>query len=225
MDVFNRVEKKYILNKEQFDKIKAILSEKMKKDSFHDDVYTISSIYLDTDNFDLIRKSIDKPIYREKVRLRCYGVPSLDSKVFLEIKKKYNGFGNKRRISLKLKDAYLFINGNLEVDSQIGRELKYVLNFYNLKPKVYIVYDRLAFQDGDFRITLDFNIRSRIDNLYLESHDNLVSLDDNIYIMEAKSLNAYPSWFINVLSDLKIYPKSFSKYGNIYKKLKQEGMI
>ena len=104
-EVFNRIEKKYILNKAQFEKLKQILLKNMEMDLYHNDEYTISSIYLDTDNFDLIRKSLEKPIYKEKVRLRSYGVPELTDKVFLEIKKKYKGNGNKRRIKLELKDA------------------------------------------------------------------------------------------------------------------------
>ena len=137
-EVFNRIEKKYILNKEQFENIKKILLKNMELDPYHTEQYTISSIYLDTDNFDLIRKSMEKPIYKEKVRLRSYGVPKLSDKVFLEIKKKYNGFGNKRRIKLKLEEAYDFINGKLEIDTQIGKELKYILKHNNLKPKIYI---------------------------------------------------------------------------------------
>ena len=224
-DVFDRVEKKYILNKNQFETIKKILKKHMNTDPYHDDEYTISSIYLDTDNFDLIRTSLEKPIYKEKVRLRSYGVPSLDTKVFLEIKKKYNGHGNKRRIGLKLKDAYEFIEGKIEIDSQKGKELKYTINHYNLKPKIYIAYDRLAFQDNEFRVTLDRNVRSRIEDIKLEDGDAGKLLDKDTFIMEAKAINAYPTWFIELLNEYKLYPCSFSKYGSIYKKLKKEGKI
>lgn len=224
-EVFDRVEKKYILNKNQFEEIKNILKEKMNTDPYHKDEYTISSVYLDTDNFDLIRTSLEKPAYKEKVRLRSYNVPSLDDKVFLEIKKKYNGHGNKRRIGLTLKDAYDFIEGKTEIDSQKGKELKYTLNKYNLKPKIYIAYDRLAFEQNDFRITLDYNIRSRIEDIRLENGSAGKLLDKNIFIMEAKANNAYPNWFIKLLSNEKLYPSSFSKYGSIYIKLKQEGKI
>ena len=43
-------------------------------------------------------------------------------------------------------------------------------------------------------------------------------LDPNKYIMEIKTLGSLPLWFTKILTELKIYPKSFSKYGNIYKK-------
>lgn len=224
-DVFDRVEKKYILNKEKFEIIKEIIKEHMQYDPYHNKEYTISSIYLDTDNFDLIRKSMEKPIYKEKVRLRSYGVPLLDEKVFLEIKKKYKGHGNKRRIALKLNDAYNFIEGKMVIDSQKGRELEYIIKQNNLKPKIYIAYDRLAFQQDNFRITLDYNIRSRVDDVRLENGDAGKLLNKDIYILEAKALYAYPSWFIKLLEQYKIYPNSFSKYGSIYKQLKKEGMI
>lgn len=224
-DVFNRVEKKYILNKNQFGKIKEQLLKNMKIDPYHKDEYTISSIYLDTDNFDMIRRSIDKPEYKEKVRLRSYGVPKLSDKVFLEIKKKYKGLGNKRRIKLELKDAYDFIDNKIEIDSQKAKELKYILKYNNLKPKIYIAYDRLAFDQDTFRVTLDHNIRYRIEDIRLEKGDSGKLLNKDIYIMETKTSNAYPSWFIKILREEKIYPNSFSKYGTIYKKLKQEGKI
>ena len=224
-NVFNRVEKKYILNKTQFNKIKNIIYKNIKLDPYHSKEYTISSIYLDTDNFDLIRKSMEKPIYKEKVRLRSYGVPNLSDEVFLEIKKKYNGYGNKRRIKIKLKEAYEFINGKIKINSQIGKELDYTIKRNILKPKIYIAYDRIAFQEKEFRITLDYNIRYRIEDIELEKGDSGNLLGKDLYIMEAKALNAYPKWFIKLLSQEKIYPKSFSKYGNIYKKLKQERKI
>ncbi len=224
-DVFNRVEKKYILNKNQIETIKKIILEHMKPDPYHNDEYTISSIYLDTDDYDLIRRSIEKPIYKEKVRLRSYGIPSLEDNVFLEIKKKYNGHGNKRRIKLKLKNAYEFMNGNLKIESQIGNELQYIIKYNKLKPKIYIAYDRLAFEQDKFRITLDYNIRYRIEDVNLEYGDSGILLDKNIFILEAKTENSYPEWFIKLLSKEKIYPSSFSKYATIYKKLKQEGKI
>lgn len=223
--IFDRIEKKYILDNEQFKKIKTKLKEYMEPDKHHEGEYTISSIYLDTDNFDMIRKSMDKPIYKEKVRLRSYGVPNKTDKVFLEIKKKYNGLGNKRRIKLNLEDAYKFINKEINNNSQIGKELEYIIKQNNLKPKIFIAYDRLAFEKDNFRITLDYNIRYRIEDINLEYGDSGKLLDKNIFILEAKALNSYPNWFIKLLEEEKLYPNSFSKYGNIYKKLKQEGKI
>lgn len=227
-EVFNRIEKKYILNKEQLQELQQLIDEKMDKDTYHEDVYTIASLYLDTDNYDLIRRSLDKPNYKEKVRLRCYGKPKLDENVFLEIKKKYNKCGNKRRIKLKLEDAYEFIKGNIKPKSQVGKELEYTILKDNLKPKIYIAYDRVAYEEKEnknLRITLDFNIRYRTNNLNLEYGDKGEYLEKNICIMEVKSNKAIPLWLVKKLSELKLYSQSFSKYGNIYQKLKKEGKI
>lgn len=223
--IFDRIEKKYILNEQQFKNIKQKILEYMEIDKHHKGEYTISNIYLDTDNFDMIRKSLDKPIYKEKVRLRSYGIPNKKDKVFLEIKKKYKGQGNKRRIKLNLENAYKFINKEITINSQIGKELEYIIKQNKLKPKIYIAYDRLAFEKNEFRITLDYNIRYRIEDIELEKGDAGNLLNKNLYIMEAKAQNTYPNWFIKLLEKEKLYPNSFSKYGTIYKKLKKEGMI
>ena len=128
---------------------------------------------------------------------------------------------------MSLNDAYNFIEGNYNIDSQKGRELRYILDSYKLKPKVYIAYDRLAYQGvNDFRITLDFNVRYKTQNVRLENPNNTQKLlEDGYYLMEVKASNAYPTWIIEALSKYKIYPISFSKYGNIYKKLMSERMI
>ncbi len=195
------------------------------------DFSTICNIYFDTDDYLLVNRSIEKPIYKEKVRLRSYGVPKKNSKVFLEIKKKYKGVVGKRRVSAPLKEFYTYFDTGKypNVDTQIMNEINYCFKFYNLKPKVFLAYDRYSYKgkdDSNFRITFDKNIRSRTDNLYLENGDNgMLLLDKNCYIMEVKTLGAYPLWFARILSELNIYPTSFSKYGNVYKKqiFKKEG--
>ena len=82
-DIFRRVEKKYIVSEEQYKKIKEKMKENMVEDKFGKS--TICNIYFDTDRYDLISHSITKPYFKEKVRLRSYNVPSMKSKVFLEI--------------------------------------------------------------------------------------------------------------------------------------------
>ena len=225
MNVFDRIEKKYILDETKYNIITQEIKKHMQLDQYHKKQYTISSIYLDTDNFDMIRKSLEKTTYKEKVRLRSYDTPNINDDVFLEIKKKYMGLGNKRRIKIKLKEAYDFIEGKIQNKTQIGKELEYIIKKNNLKPKIFIAYDRLAFEQKKFRITLDYNIRYRTENLNLENGSSGKLLDKNIYILEAKAQNAYPKWFIELLNKEKIYPSSFSKYGNIYKKIKKERMI
>lgn len=223
MNIFERVETKYVLTKEEYE----LLMKKIHKHLNQDEYFktTICNIYFDTDNYDLINKSIDKPIYKEKVRLRSYNVPSLSDYVFFEIKSKFKGTVYKRRIKIKLSDYYNYlINHQYDENNQIMKEIDYLITRYNLKPKLMLSYDRTSYYDKDnknFRITFDQNIRSRDDELNLEYGDaGKLYFDKPMYIMELKSLGSLPIWFTKVLSNLKIYPKSFSKYGNIYKKMR-----
>ena len=229
INVFKRVEKKYLLSEDLYQKLFEKINNYITVDTY--DFSTICNIYFDTDDYLLVNRSIEKPIYKEKVRLRSYGVPKKNSKVFLEIKKKYKGVVGKRRVSAPLKEFYTYFDTGKypNVDTQIMNEINYCFKFYNLKPKVFLAYDRYSYKgkdDSNFRITFDKNIRSRTDNLYLENGDNgILLLDKNCYIMEVKTLGAYPLWFAQILSELNIYPTSFSKYGNVYKKqiFKKEG--
>lgn len=229
INVFKRVEKKYLLSEDLYQKLFEKINNYITVDTY--DFSTICNIYFDTDDYLLVNRSIEKPIYKEKVRLRSYGVPKKNSKVFLEIKKKYKGVVGKRRVSAPLKEFYTYFDTGKypTVDTQIMNEIDYCFKFYNLKPKVFLAYDRYSYKgkdDSNFRITFDKNIRSRTDNLYLENGDNgMLLLDKNCYIMEVKTLGAYPLWFARILSELNIYPTSFSKYGNVYKKqiFKKEG--
>ena len=229
INVFKRVEKKYLLSEDLYQKLFEKMNNYITVDIY--DFSTICNIYFDTDDYLLVNRSIEKPIYKEKVRLRSYGIPKKNSKVFLEIKKKYKGVVGKRRVSAPLKEFYKYFNTGKypNVDTQIMNEIDYCFKFYNLKPKVFLAYDRYSYKgkdDSNFRITFDKNIRSRTDNLYLENGDNgMLLLDKNCYIMEVKTLGAYPLWFARILSELNIYPTSFSKYGNVYKKqiFKKEG--
>lgn len=224
--VFNRVEKKYLLNQTEYELLLKKMKPYMVPDQYSKSV--ICNIYFDTDNFDLIKRSIEKPIYKEKVRLRSYEIPNLNTTTFLEIKKKYKKQVNKRRISLPLREIYAFLENPTET-SQIEREIAYTLKFYNLKPMVYIAYNRLAFcerNNTNFRITFDHNIRYRLDNLKLELGDSgKTILPDGTYIMEVKANFNYPLWFSALLSELHIYPTTFSKYGKVYQTILKEEKI
>lgn len=193
----------------------------IEKDKFFES--NICNIYFDTDQFDLIKTSIEKPVYKEKVRLRSYTVPSLDDKVFFEIKKKYKGITNKRRIILSLEEFnnYYYNHVIPKCNKQIFNEIDYTMNFYNLKPKLFLAYDRNSYyakDDKEFRLTFDKNLRFRTTDLDLNMGDcGKKYFKDETYILEIKTLSSIPLWFVKALSELKIYPVSFSKYGNIYK--------
>lgn len=229
-EIFNRIEKKYLLTKDQYEEILKILPLYMNKDKFNenDKKYLISNIYYDTQNDDLIRQSLQKPIYKEKLRLRSYGPKHDDDFVFLEIKKKFNGLVNKRRTKLTLRDANEFIqNGTLSniesyMNPQVVKEIEFFLKQYKVQPKVYLSYERLAYfakDDDDLRLTIDTNIRADRKNLSLKNFnigDKLLD-DSNFFLMEIKSSKTMPIWLVNVLSENEIYATSFSKYGKEYK--------
>ncbi|MDD3452918.1 MAG: polyphosphate polymerase domain-containing protein [Bacilli bacterium] len=222
IEVFKRTEKKYLLTEMQYLNLMKKIEDKLNKDTFYKS--TICNIYYDTDDYDLISYSLEKPIYKEKIRLRSYGVPNKEDTVFLEIKKKYKGVVGKRRVNIKLQEFYDYIETGKypECNKQIMEEIDYCFKYYNLKPVLFLGYDRLSYYDKknkSFRITFDKNIRSREEDLNLELGDcgNLY-FTDKTYIMEVKTLDALPLWFTNILSALNIFPTSFSKYGSIYKR-------
>lgn len=221
--IFERTEKKYLLSKERYELLLEKSKDYIKPDQYG--VTDICNVYFDTVDSELIRNSIEKPIYKEKLRLRSYGTPeSLDSKVFLEIKKKFDGVVYKRRVTMSLKEAedYLLYGVKPSEDGQIIREIDYIISHYKLVPKLFLAYDRVAYTgiyDESLRITFDTNIRSRENDLSLlyESYGDSL-LESDTYLMEIKANGGMPMWLVDLLSALEIYPLSFSKYGNVYKK-------
>ncbi|MCR5431951.1 MAG: polyphosphate polymerase domain-containing protein [Lachnospiraceae bacterium] len=219
--VFKRYEKKYLLTSEQEREFLRRIEGKMKLDEYG--LHTICNIYFDTPDFDLIRASVEKPVYKEKLRLRSYGVPeSEDSKVYVELKKKYKGIVYKRRVGLKLKDAeaYLYDGIHPAKDNQIMREIDWFLKMNPVEPQVYLAYDRRAYygvEDDKLRLTLDKNIRCR--RIKLRLGDGAVGeklIDEDCTLMEIKLPEYMPIWMANDLSELGITPVSFSKYGTYY---------
>lgn len=229
IEVFNRYEKKYLLDEETYQRVLEAIKDYMIPDKYNQkgEFYKICNIYYDTRNDDLIRASIEKPIYKEKLRVRSYNTPGLEDKVFIEIKKKYNKVVNKRRTNMKLIDAYKYLEDGTYpkdltgVNVQVLRELDYFKEVYKLLPKVYLSYDRLAFfekDNGDLRITFDKNITARREDVRLELGSfGQELLEDRNYLMEVKTSGAVPIWFVKIISEFNIYPRSFSKYGTEYK--------
>jgi len=226
---FKRVEKKYMLSQCQYVQFRKFIEEHMQEDEYG--LSSICNLYYDTVNFELIRRSIEKPVYKEKLRLRSYGIPGAHDTVFLEIKKKYKGIVYKRRVALDLEEASRSIQNKsfkdcIQDDSpdrhQIEAEITYFLNQYELVPQVYLAYDRIAMygrEDKDLRMTFDFNIRSRTYDIDLAKGDEGELLfDDGRVLLEIKVSASYPFWLVHALEECGIYPVSFSKYGMVYKK-------
>ena len=233
IEVFNRCEIKYMLSDEQKDALLSVIGEYMDSDPFNKDgkTYSICNLYLDTESDELIRKSLEKPVFKEKIRLRSYGTVQLGDTVYLESKKKFDSVVNKRRTPFILSDAYdYFESGTLpqnpRTNHQVMREIDYIMHFYPLKPKVYISYDRWAFFEkgnSDFRLTIDTNIQTRREDLRLDSPVyGTQLLQPGEWLMEAKAFKAFPLWFVRFLSGRKIFNTSFSKYGTEYKRYKNQ---
>ena len=223
-EIFRRIEKKYILDIKQYKKIKEMLKKYMDEDIHGKS--TICNIYFDTKGYDLIRHSITKPYYKEKVRLRSYNIPNKDSKVFLEIKKKCDNVVGKRRIEMTLNEFNKYIENPdslKSINNQIKTELDYYFNFYNLKPAMYISYVRTAYYQKDnldFRVTFDSEILARQYDLNLENGSYGANiLDEEKIVMEIKTLGSIPLWFVKIINELKIRPGNYSKYGVAYEEL------
>ena len=222
--VFKRYELKYMLTLEQKAKVLAAMEPYMKLDKYGRT--TIRNIYYDTDTYLLIRRSIEKPTYKEKLRIRSYSRANRDSTVFVELKKKYKSVVYKRRISLPEEEAMEWITGerHCHKHTQIANEIDYFLDYYKtLHPAVFLSYEREAFyaRDGsDFRVTFDDNILCRQEDLSLESEVyGTPILPEGKVLMEIKCSGGIPLWMTEVLSREKIYKTSFSKYGTAYRTL------
>ncbi|MBQ6675808.1 MAG: polyphosphate polymerase domain-containing protein [Ruminococcus sp.] len=222
--IFERIEKKYLLDEYQYTELQKVLKGRFQIDNYGKT--TINNIYYDTPDDLLIRRSIEKPVYKEKLRVRAYGRADEDTKVFIELKKKYKGVVYKRRTSMKLKDSdrFLACESKPGKSPQIENEIQYFMNFYKgIAPAMYIGYDRIAMfglENNDLRITFDTNIRYRQYDLRLDKGSQGEQLlEPGQTLMEIKIPGVMPLWLSKELSRLRIFPTSFSKYGRAYTKV------
>lgn len=222
--VFNRYELKYLLTAEQKDKVLAAMEPHMTLDRYGRTV--IRNLYYDTDTYLLIRRSIEKPAYKEKLRIRSYSRATGDSPVFVELKKKYEDVVYKRRVSLPNQAAMQWLSGQRlgGKQTQIANEIDYFVQLYgSVRPTVFLCYEREAYycnDGGDFRVTFDDSILCRQEDLSLESEVyGTQILPEGMTLMEIKCSGGIPLWMTQVLSKEKIYKTSFSKYATAYKTL------
>ena len=235
-NVFDRIEKKYILSKAQKKAMLKTIKKHMSQDNyFKSEVY---NIYFDTENYDLIIQSIDQPVFKEKLRARSYA--GYD-RVFLEIKTKLRekevNPGFKRRVMITKKDFRKLIKKKASAeelasrsietknDLQIAKEVDYLIEHFKLEPKLLIIYHRESYQgDNKLRITFDEKLRyrdtkltlskSKSDKIYFEGEPNI--------IMEIKAHGFLPIWLVKAMSENKVYPQRFSKVGRVYEKIRKE---
>ena len=218
--IFRRVEKKYVVTPSQERELLRRLEPHMMPDVYGR--YSVANIYFDTENYALIRESVEKPVYKEKFRLRSYGTPGEGDAVFAELKKKYEGVVYKRRIVACQPQIERLLAGETVEgeDVQTQREMHWFFGMYRPRPRVFIGYDRFALigrEDPELRVTFDHDIRWREQRLRLsDGMDGELVLGNNPIVMEIKIPNAAPLWLARLLSEMRIFPTSFSKYGACY---------
>ena len=218
---FERYEKKYLLTREQYEAMLRGMAAQMRPDEYGS--YSISNIYYDTEDDRLIRASLEKPAFKEKIRLRSYGPADEKTPVYLELKRKAHKIVYKRRIRTTLPQAGRFFDrtDDLESEGQIGRELAVFRDYYGtLRPSCLIASDRTAFFEpgGDLRLTVDENPRWRDEELRLDrGTEGTPLLPEGSTILEIKVQEALPLWLSSALCEGKIYQGSFSKYGEAYR--------
>ena len=234
--VFDRIEKKYLITATEKKKFLKVIRKYMKPDSYHKS--EVLNLYFDNDNYDLIIQSIDRSEFKEKLRARSYG--GYD-RVFLEIKTKIKGqdanVGYKRRVMVTHKDFSELISGKTTLaelstrsiensnDFQIAREVDYLIEHFNLKPKILITYSRESYKGEDeLRITFDENLKYRTDNLSLNKtkRDKIYFEDKQNIILEIKAQGVLPLWLVELLTKNRVFPQQFSKVGKIYQKIRKE---
>ncbi len=219
--VFQRYEMKYLIRCEEKEAMLSAIKPYMEPDSYGRS--TVRNLYYDTASYRLIRESIERPSYKEKLRIRSYKASEANDTVFVELKKKFEDVVCKRRIALPYSEAEAWISGKAHctADTQIVREIDYFMEFYGaLRPTVFLSYEREAYNEkngGELRVTFDDSILYKQDNFTLSSDIyGTPLLPPDTVLMEIKCTGSMPIWLARVLSENKIFKTSFSKYGTAY---------
>lgn len=239
--VFERKETKYRIDAQQHAAIRAALEGRMEPDAYG--LVRVESLYFDTSERLLIARSLEKPLYKEKLRVRSYGRPEPDSRVFVEVKKKFRGIVYKRRVGMSVEAARAYLDGapyeracrdrplldaRAQATSfaprslQIAREIDaFVARYAPLAPSMRIACNRVAYAPvaddvpSDLRITFDTGL-SYVDELDPQ-HPCGTLLGAGEAIMEVKARGSYPLWLAHALAQADVKPSSFSKYGAAYR--------
>ncbi len=233
-DTFKRKEIKYVLDAAQHERLRSVVYEQLPPAVFG--TGRVSSLYLDTADRSVIARSLEKPLYKEKMRVRWYGAPDLMAAhdAFIELKKKYDGIVYKRRLQVSPGKVRAFLSGmpcadlvqqdvralDGQTDAQriqIARELDAArARAARLRPSVIISCDRTSFGTDDengLRITFDEHLHAQ--GLF-DGESKFPLMAERHAIMEVKCTGAYPLWLVSALNSAKAYPASFSKYGRFY---------
>ncbi|MBS4219673.1 polyphosphate polymerase domain-containing protein [Bacillus sp. FJAT-49711] len=235
IEIFRRKEQKYLITKEQYDElVKQILPNMRPDKNGIEGRYTITTLYFESPDKRIYFETKNKYKYRQKLRLRVYDDTSINGKAFFEVKQKHKKVVNKRRMVIPLKEAYRYLTNNLDLplkeydtsNTQVLREIHYFRQLYNLYPEMVVSYDRHALHgidDPDLRITCDFNLRCRNDDLSIE-HGPFGKhfIDPNLVVLEVKVNDSVPLWLTRILQDLQCEQRGASKFCTSLELLRSE---
>lgn len=189
--------------------------------------YNIVSLYYESDDKVIYHETMNKLRFRQKLRLRVYDQVTTEDNSFIEIKQKFKNVVNKRRSILPLKDAYRVLSAPYDEsliqssnasNAQILREALHFKELYALKPATVVSYDRQAFSgvaenEQDLRVTFDYNLMCRAEDLALENGpEGIHFVDEDLVILEVKVSNSVPFWLSRILSDFNFTRQGFSKF-------------
>lgn len=235
IEIFRRKEQKYLINKIQYEDLITRVTPYMRPDKNGDDgKYTVTSLYFESPDNKIYFETKNKLRYRQKLRLRIYDDTDIDGISFFEVKQKHKKVVNKRRMILPLSEAYRYLNSNLNetVDHyetsnpQVFREIHYFRQLYELYPEMVVSYDRHALHgvdDDDLRLTFDFNLRCRHEDLFIEHGpygDHFIHED--LVVLEVKVNDSVPLWLTRVLQELQCEQRGASKFCTSMEYLKEE---
>ncbi len=225
IEIFSRKEQKYLITQRQYEQLVEQLEPRMRSDkNGTNGRYTVTSLYFDNDKKDIYFETKNKLKYRQKLRLRVYDDATEESVAFFEVKQKHKKVVNKRRLLMPLSEAYRYLedgeNANLPSyqtsNHQVLKEIDHFKRFYNLKPAMVVSYDRHALHgvnDAELRVTFDFNLRCRSEDLKLENGpygENFI--DPDLVILEVKVDHSVPLWLARILQNLQCEQRSASKF-------------
>ncbi|WP_142826013.1 polyphosphate polymerase domain-containing protein [Planococcus soli] len=225
IEIFCRKEQKYLISKEQYNRLIEEMGNRMRSDKNGDNgKYTVTSLYFENEAKQIYFETKNKLQYRQKLRLRVYGDTDLAGTAFFEVKQKHKDVVNKRRAVIPLAEAYRYLKegskGGLDhfhvSNRQVLKEIDYFINYYGLQPEMIVSYDRHALHgvdDEDLRITFDFNLRCRNQDLHLE-HGTYGDpfIDLNLVVLEVKVDHSVPLWLVRILQSLDCEQRSASKF-------------
>lgn len=227
---FKRVETKYLVPEDIYQDFLKDLMENMKEDKYPHS--TISNIYYDTADFQIIQDSLAKKNKREKIRVRYYDAhPTSKSLAFLEIKEKdEEGVGHKLRLASTGENITGLLGDGLSfagMDAEVGMNIRKLRDRYpGIGPSMYIYYDRYSLKERKnieghdyqkIRITFDRNLIFRDYDLEsIEQKKGEALLPDQAVLMEIKAPGQKPDWLQSLLDQYGILQVKFSKYAAAY---------